>query len=66
MTNSFRHRLKWTIPAMAVSLAMLAPPGGSKLAKVRTAFETPLIPSVIIGLSLRGFEVELPTPLITI
>lgn len=29
MTNSFRHRLKWTIPAMAVSLAMLAPPAAN-------------------------------------
>ena len=38
-----------------VGVAMLAPPGGSKFAKLRTAFETPLIPSVIIGLSLRGF-----------
>jgi predicted permease len=44
-----------------VGVAMLAPPGGSKFAKLRTAFETPLIPSVIIGLALRGFEIELPT-----
>ena len=29
-------------------------------AKLRTAFETPLIPSIFIGLALRGFEVELP------
>lgn len=44
-----------------VGVAMLAPPGGSKLAKLRTAFETPLIPSVLIGLTLRGTGVELPT-----
>jgi predicted permease len=44
-----------------VGVAMLAPPGGSKFAKFRTAFETPLIPSVVIGLALRGFQVELPT-----
>lgn len=44
-----------------VGVAMMAPPGGSKLAKLRTAFETPLIPSVVLGLALRGFQVELPT-----
>ena len=40
---------------------LLAPPGGSKLGKLRNAFETPLIPSVILGIALRGFEVELPS-----
>ncbi|MBN9259721.1 MAG: AEC family transporter [Hyphomicrobium sp.] len=44
-----------------VGVALLAPPGGSKIAKFKTAFETPLIPSVVIGLALRGFQVELPT-----
>ncbi len=44
-----------------LGVALLAPAGGSKFAKLRTAFETPLIPSVIIGLTLRGFQVELPT-----
>lgn len=44
-----------------VGVALLAPAGGSKLAKLKTAFETPLIPSVVLGLALRGFEVELPT-----
>ena len=39
---------------------LLAPGGASPLAKIRIAFETPLIPSVILGLALRGFEVELP------
>lgn len=43
-----------------VGVAMLAPPGDSKLAKLRTAFETPLIPSVVLGLALRGFQIELP------
>jgi predicted permease len=38
---------------------LLAPEGGG-LSKLRTAFETPLIPSVGIGLLLRGLEVELP------
>lgn len=43
-----------------VGVAMLAPSGGSKLAKLRIAFETPLIPSVVLGLALRGFQIELP------
>jgi hypothetical protein len=43
-----------------VGVALLAPSGGSKLAKLRIAFETPLIPSVVLGLALRGFQVELP------
>lgn len=43
-----------------VGVWMLAPPGGSRLGKLRIAFETPLIPSVAIGLLLRGFSVELP------
>jgi predicted permease len=38
---------------------LLAPTGGG-LSKLRTAFETPLIPSVGIGLTLRGLEIELP------
>jgi malate permease and related proteins len=42
---------------------LLAPEGGG-LSKLRTAFETPLIPSVGIGLLLRGFEIELP-PLVS-
>lgn len=40
---------------------LLAPGGKGVLGKLKTAFETPLIPSIFIGLSLRGFEVELPT-----
>lgn len=44
-----------------VGVALMAPAGGSKLAKFKTVFETPLIPSVVIGLALRGFQVELPT-----
>jgi malate permease and related proteins len=50
-----------TILICTVGVALLAPSGGSKLGKLKTAFETPLIPSVIIGLMLRGFNVELPT-----
>ena len=44
-----------------VGVWMLAPAGGSILAKLRTVFETPLIPSIIIGLLLRGFEIRIPT-----
>jgi hypothetical protein len=46
-----------------VGVWMLAPAGGG-LSKLRTAFETPLVPSVVLGLALRGFEVELP-PLVS-
>ncbi len=44
-----------------LGVALMAPAGGSKLAKFKTVFETPLIPSVVIGLALRGFQIELPT-----
>lgn len=47
-----------------VGVALLAPSGDSKLGKLRTVFETPLIPSVVLGLTLRGFQVELPTVLL--
>jgi malate permease and related proteins len=50
-----------TILICTVGVALLAPAGGSKLGKFKTAFETPLIPSVILGLTLRGFNVEIPT-----
>ena len=43
-----------------VGVVLLAPPGGSKLGKLKTVFETPLVPAVIIGLLLRGLNVELP------
>ncbi|HRD78584.1 MAG TPA: AEC family transporter, partial [Hyphomicrobiaceae bacterium] len=39
---------------------LMAPSGTSRISKLKTAFETPLIPSVAIGLALRGFEIELP------
>ena len=44
-----------------VGVALLAPAGNSRLAKLRTAFETPLIPAVLIGLALKGAGIELPT-----
>jgi malate permease and related proteins len=50
-----------TILICTVGVALLAPAGGSKLGKLKTAFETPLIPSVMLGLALRGFNVEIPT-----
>jgi predicted permease len=43
-----------------VGVWMLAPKGGDVLAKLRTVFETPLIPSIALGLALRGFEVQIP------
>jgi predicted permease len=44
-----------------VGVWVMAPGGGNLLGKLKVAFETPLIPSIGLGLALRGFEVELPT-----
>jgi predicted permease len=43
-----------------IGVWMLAPPGSSIVAKLKSVFETPLIPSIALGLTLRGLEVELP------
>ncbi len=45
-----------------VGMWMLAPAGEQKglLGRLRLAFETPMIPAVIVGLLLRGFEYKLP------
>jgi malate permease and related proteins len=46
-----------------VGVWLLAPATGAndtRLAKLKTAFETPLIPAVVLGLTLRGFQVDLP------
>jgi malate permease and related proteins len=51
-----------SILGCSVGVWLLAPAGeGGILSKLKTAFETPLIPSVVLGISLRAFEVELPT-----
>lgn len=51
-----------TILLCTVGVWLLAPTGQGGIAgKLKTVFETPLIPSVFIGLALRGFEIELPT-----
>lgn len=49
-----------TILVCTLGVWLLSPNSGGMLAKMRTAFETPLIPSVAFGLGLRYFEVELP------
>ncbi|MDX2155449.1 MAG: AEC family transporter [Hyphomicrobiaceae bacterium] len=49
------------IMTTTVGVWVMAPAGGNLFAKLRTTFETPMIPSVAIGLLLRGFEVELPS-----
>ncbi|MGE5514116.1 MAG: AEC family transporter [Bacteroidota bacterium] len=47
-----------------VGVWLLAPAGeGGALQKLKIAFETPLIPSVGLGLLLRGLEIELPAVL---
>jgi malate permease and related proteins len=49
-----------TVLICTVGVALLAPAGASKLGKLKSAFSTPLMPSVALGLTLRGFDVELP------
>ena len=49
-----------TILVCTLGVWLLSPSPGGMLKKLRTAFETPLIPSVALGLGLRYFEVELP------
>lgn len=43
-----------------VGVWLMAPAGGNSLGKLKSVFETPLIPSILLGLAIRGFEVELP------
>lgn len=49
-----------TILVCTLGVWLLSPSGDGLLGKLRTAFETPLIPSVAVGLGLRYFAVELP------
>jgi malate permease and related proteins len=50
-----------TILLCTVGVWLMAPAGqGGAFGKLKTVFETPLIPSVFVGLALRGFEIELP------
>ena len=48
------------IMTTTVGVWVMAPAGGNPFDKLRTAFETPMIPSIALGLALRGFEIELP------
>jgi hypothetical protein len=48
------------IMTTTVGVWVMAPSGGKPFDKLRIAFETPMIPSIVAGLLLRGFEVELP------
>jgi malate permease and related proteins len=43
-----------------IGVALLAPSGSSKIGKLKSMFSTPLMPSVALGLALRGLEVDLP------
>jgi predicted permease len=49
-----------TILVCTLGVWLLSPSRGGMLGKLRAAFETPLIPSVVLGLGLRYFDVELP------
>lgn len=48
------------IMTTTVGVWVMAPAGGRPFDKLKAALETPMIPSIILGLGLRGFEVELP------
>jgi malate permease and related proteins len=51
-----------TILVATVGIWMLAPSGEQKglMGRLKIAFDTPMIPAVVAGLLLRGFEVKLP------
>ncbi len=49
-----------TILICTLGVALLAPASSSRLGKLKSAFATPLMPSVALGLALRGLDVELP------
>ncbi|MEZ5907505.1 MAG: AEC family transporter [Hyphomicrobiaceae bacterium] len=53
------------IMIVTVGVWLLAPSAGGVLARLKSAFATPMIPAVVLGLSLRGVEVTLP-PLVGI
>ncbi|MGE0699516.1 MAG: AEC family transporter [Hyphomicrobiaceae bacterium] len=48
------------IMTTTVGVWVMAPGGGKPFDKLKSALETPMIPSIALGLALRGFEVELP------
>jgi predicted permease len=49
-----------TILVCTIGVWLLSPEVGGFTRKLRAAFETPLIPSVALGLTLRWLEVDLP------
>lgn len=51
-----------TMLIVSVGAWMLAPSRGEKgfIARLRIAFETPVVPAVIVGLTLRALEMRLP------
>jgi predicted permease len=50
-----------TVMLCTVGVALIAPSGGSPVARIRIAFETPLIPAIGLAIALRAAGVELPT-----
>lgn len=52
-----------TMLIVSVGAWLLAPPaasGGGALSRLKVAFETPVVPAVIVGLTLRALEIRLP------
>jgi malate permease and related proteins len=48
------------VMAVSVGVWLLAPGGTGLFSKLRTAFDTPMIPAIALGLVLRGLEMKLP------
>lgn len=46
--------------AVTVGVWLLAPGGTGLFSKLRTAFDTPLIPAIALGCVLRGFDLQMP------
>jgi malate permease and related proteins len=46
--------------AVTVGVWLLAPGGTGLFSKLRTAFDTPLIPAIALGCVLRAFELQMP------
>jgi predicted permease len=50
-----------TVMLCTVGIALIAPGDGGRFSKLRIAFETPLIPAILLALLLRAANIDLPT-----
>lgn len=49
-----------TILVVTLGVWLLGASGGGMLSRMARAFETPMLPAIVLGLLLKGFEVTLP------